>query len=184
MILNRKIERWLKVGKKRFAEEGGLGIHINEMNAAIGVAKTSFYFFFKNNKEYLEQLFTFCELESIDRLFAKVKHIKNPVKRFYALGTLVEKNLENEAFYIQMKTYALKNEHARKFLDNVYQKKLIISSNIFKELGQSEEESMKNGLKMRMFFCGRMAMKIGYNPNIESPDLTGDEFIEMFGLKT
>ena len=54
MIKGLKYRRWLEMGQRRFAKDGIQGININHMSEEMGVAKTSFYFFFNSKEEYLE----------------------------------------------------------------------------------------------------------------------------------
>jgi len=183
MLRNPKIVHWLEVGKKRFAESGISGIHIDDMSKEIGVAKTSFYYFFNSKKEYLNQLFAFWELEGTDRLYAMVNHIEDPTKRFLTLGKLIEENIENEYFYFQLKLYANKNHHAVKFLDNVDSKRKNIATKIFQDAGQSPDEIKKHQPLMFIFYMGRIMTKMGHDSGLVNLEPTRDELLQMFGLK-
>jgi len=183
MLRNPKLVHWQAVGKRRFAESGINGIHIDDMSKEIGVAKTSFYFFFNSKQEYLNQLFAFWELEGTDRLYAMVNHIEDPVKRFLALGRLIEENIENEHFYFQLKLYAKHNKHAVKFLESVDEKRRNIAVKIFKDAGQSPEDIEKHRAFMSVFYMGRIALTMGYNSESACYEPTQDELLRLFGFK-
>jgi len=179
---NPKIHKWLDIGKRRFAEDGIKGIHIDEMSAEMGVAKTSFYFFFNSKEEFLNQLFAYWVVVGTDNLTAMVNQIEDPAKRFFALGKMIENNYENEFFYFQLKLYAKNNEHARPFLKEADDKRKKFSRKLFNDAGQSAKEVERNRSMMRVFFMGRMALMMGYDADPSYPEYSKDELLEMFGL--
>jgi len=179
---NPKIQKWLDIGKRRFAENGAAGIHINEMSEEIGVAKTSFYFFFNSKEEYLEQLFAFWVYESTDRLDNMINKIKDPGKRFLALADLIKDNLENELFYIQIKMFALKNKSARKYVDEVYYKRNEIALGIFVDKGLPKEEALAKAQNLKTFFYGQIVRSIGYTPSKGFTAELLSERLKMFEL--
>jgi len=183
MLRNPKIVHWLEIGKRRFAESGIKGIHIDEMSEEIGVAKTSFYYFFNGKEEYLNQLFAYWEFEGTDRLYAMVNYIEDPVKRFLALAKLIEENDENEYFYFQLKLYAKNNKHAIKFLESVDLKRKNIAIKIFEDSGQTPEEIDKHRALMMVFYLGRIALKMGYDTGHAYLNPSQGELLKMFGLK-
>ena len=179
---NPKIQKWLEIGKRRFADDGVNGININEMSEEMGVAKTSFYFFFNSKEEFLNQLFAYWVVVGSDNLIAMVNQIENPAKRFFALGKMIESNVENEFFYFQLKLYAKNNEHARPFLKEADDKRKNFSRKLFNDAGQSAKEVEKNRRMMRVHFMGRMALMMGYDADPSYPEYSKDELLEMFGL--
>jgi len=180
---NPKIQKWLDIGKRRFAEKGSAGIHINEMSEEIGVAKTSFYFFFNNKEEYLNQLFAYWVVVGTTNLIAMVNQIENPTKRFLALGRMIEENLENEYFYFQLKYYCKNNEHGRQFLEESDRQRVAFSTKLFKDAGQSDEQAEQSRRMMKVFFMGTLALKSGYDADPHYPELPPDKILQMFGLK-
>jgi|GEM_PF-5093914 len=183
MLRNPKVVNWLELGKKRFADAGIVGINIPEMSKEMGVAKSSFYFFFNSKEEYLNQLFAFWEMEGTDRLMAMVNHITDPAKRFFALGKMIEGNLENEFFYFQLKLYAGNHDHAKKFVESVDQKRKIFGTSIFKDAGQSDEDAEFHRTYMKVFFLGRIALMMGHDTDPYYPNFTKEEILKLFGFK-
>lgn len=51
-----KKEDWIKLGYKRFADQGVSGINVEKMAKALKVNKSSFYWHFKTRKDFIEQL--------------------------------------------------------------------------------------------------------------------------------
>ena len=179
---NPKLQKWLDVGKRRFAHSGIEGININEISEEVGVAKTSFYYFFNSKEEFLDQLFAFWVLDGTDRLYAMVSEIKDPAKRFLTLSRLIEENTENEFFYFQLKLYAKDHPEARRFLDVVDRKRKAISVKLFRDAGQSDEQILKNRLQMRMLYMGNVALDMGYVTEPLSYRPSKEELLKLFGL--
>ena len=179
---NPKIQKWLDIGKKRFADKGAQGININEMSEEIGVAKTSFYFFFSSKEEYLNQLFAYWVVTGTTNLIAMVNQINDPGKRFLALGKMIESNFEGEFFYFQLKLYSRENKHGRKFLEDADRQRVAFSTKIFKDAGQSDEQAEHSRRMMKVFTMGTLALKSGYDSDPYYPELTPDKLLKMFGL--
>ena len=180
---NPKIQKWLDIGKRRFAENGIAGININEMSEEMGVAKTSFYFFFSSKEEYLNQLFAYWVVTGTTNLIAMVNQIKDPAKRFLALGKMIEENVENEFFYFQLKLYCKYHKHARKFLEDTDRQRVDFSKKIFKDAGQSDEQAEHSRRMMKVFTMGTLALKSGYDTDPYYPELSPDQILQLFGLK-
>ena len=180
---NPKIQKWLDIGIRRFAAHGIDGINVNDMSKEVGVAKTSFYFFFNSKEEYLDQLFAYWEMEGTDQLYAMVNQISDPAKRFLALGKLIIANPENEFFYFNLKLIALTNEKARIHLTNVENKRNNIITKLLKDAGQSEQEIQLNRCKMKIIFYGQAALMMGYNNKGNNVQLPPEEIMKMLGIK-
>lgn len=79
---NPKELRWLKEGKKRFANEVIKGINTKEMSNSLGVAKTSSYFHIKTREIYLKHLYDYWLEGGSNRIINKVAFIDDPHNRF------------------------------------------------------------------------------------------------------
>ena len=152
MEQNPKINKWLNIGIRRFSKQGDLGININDMSEEMGVAKTSFYFFFNSRDEYLEQLFAYWVNEGTIKLINMVDRISDPAKRFLALSKMIESNMENEAFYFQLKLFAENNQFARPYLDEADKQRNQFSLQIFLDAGHSSENAERLRRRMKVFF--------------------------------
>ena len=180
MINNLKYKRWLELGKKRFAEEGIQGININHLSDEVGVAKTSFYFFFKSREEYLEQLFAYWVNEGTTKLITMVNRISDPAKRFLAIGKMIEENHENELFYYQLKLFARNNAFARPYLDETDNQRKNFALKMFKDAGHSAEDAKRLWARMRVYYMGMQALQMGYNSDDVFPELTPDQLLHFF----
>ena len=179
---NPKIQKWLDIGKRRFSQDGIGGININEMSEEMGVAKTSFYFFFNNKEEYLNQLFAYWVNIGTTNIISMVNQISDPGKRLLALGKMIEENQENEFFYFQLKQYCKKNTHGRPFLHEADEQRVKFSTKIFKDAGQSDEQAEQSRRMMKVLFVGTLALKSGYDADPLYPEIQKDELLKMFGL--
>jgi len=106
----------------------------------------SFYFFFNSKEEYLNQLFAYWVVTGTSNLIAMVNQIQDPARRFFALGKMIEENLENEFFYFQLKLYCRENEHgddsSKKLTISVYllvQNSSKMPGNLMNRLNNREE---------------------------------------------
>ena len=119
MRRNPKAKRWLAEGKRRFANEGIKGININEMAKSIGVAKSSFYFMFKNQQVYWKELLKYWEIEGTYQITERVSVIDDPKAKFRKLMELALDNNENDRFLFMLRPYAQVNPEAKRVLSRI-----------------------------------------------------------------
>jgi AcrR family transcriptional regulator len=135
MQKNSKALRWLKEGKKRYANDGIKGININEMSKSIGVSKTSFYFHFKTKEEYLKHLYNYWIEEGSTSVMNKVAIIDDLHARFRKLMELAFHNVENDKFLFQLRMLAYTNSTALQFVKRVENKRKKYATKFFTDMG-------------------------------------------------
>ena len=114
---NPRINNFLDIGIKRFADRGIDGIKVDEICEDVGVSKSSFYHYFGNKKGFIDRLFDYWYEITHGNTTESVKDIDNPRERFLALKNIIDKNEEVEYCYLQMKLFALQNEKAREIVE-------------------------------------------------------------------
>ena len=179
---NPKLNSFLDIGIKRFAERGIDGIKIDEICDEVGVAKSSFYHYFGNKKGFIDQLFDYWFEITHGETSESVKHIDNPRERFLALKKIIDKNEEVEYCYLQMKLFALQNEKAREIVEKAKKKRYDVLYEIFKKADQSDEDADYNTRKMILLYYGRVALTHGYTGSTDDIDIANEHFLEFLGL--
>ena len=102
---NPRINNFLDIGIKRFADRGIDGIKVDEICEDVGVSKSSFYHYFGNKKGFIDRLFDYWYEITHGNTTESVKDIDNPRERFLALKNIIDKNEEVEYCYLQMKLF-------------------------------------------------------------------------------
>jgi AcrR family transcriptional regulator len=151
---NPKALRWLKEGKRRYANDGIRGINIKEMSKSLRVAKTSFYFHFNTKQEYLKHLYNYWIEDGSIRIINAISVIDDPHARFKKLFELALSNIENEKFLFQMRDYAQSCKYTASVLKKVENKRLKLLSNILIEMGYSKSLAMKTAKDIYIFTLG------------------------------
>lgn len=180
---NPKVKRWLKEGKKRFANEGVKGINIKEMANSIGVAKTSFYFHFKTKQEYLKHLYNYWVEDGSNRIMNKVAIIDDPHARFKKLLELSLNNIENDKFLFHMREFTQRDKYAASVLKKVENSRFKFLYKIFTEMGCSASVAKKKSKDVYMFYLGFFELHKynGISPKLRKE--TVNEIITHFDIK-
>jgi len=153
-------EIWLKEGLTRFAEQGIDGVNIDELSKSIGIAKTSFYHFFKSKNSFLEKLFEKWENEGTVSIIEKLSAIDDPVKRFESVIKYVFKeNIENEIFLIQLQRFAMVNPIGAKYFKRVKSKRMKFTLKFFTDMGLDGNEAEKKAMLWYTYATGRIFNK-------------------------
>jgi len=179
---NPKALRWLKEGKKRFANDGINGINIKEMSKSIGVAKTSFYFHFNTKKEYLKHLYNYWIEDGSLRIINILSVIDDPYARFKKLFELAFRNVENERFLFKMREYSRIDKTTKSILDKVEKKRVKLLTGILTELGFTILEAKKKALGIYMYTLGFYEFHLNKTISKKLVDETVNEMIFLFHI--
>jgi len=129
-------ERILKAAEREFSERGFHGTQISHIVKSAGVARGTFYIYFKSKEEVFEELLKKV-VEDLKECIKPVELSRNPVSQ-------VEENVE------RVLEYALRNEGLAKILlfrscEPEYAR---IVENFFEEVTNLVESSLKKGIKL------------------------------------
>jgi len=183
MQKNPKAKRWLKEGKKRFAREGIKGINVKEMSKSLGVAKTSFYFHFKTQQEFLKHLYDYWVEDGSNSIMNKVAIIDDPHARFRKLLEFAFSNIENDKFLFHMRGYAQFDKYAASVLNKVENSRFKFLTKIFKEMGYSIPIAKKKAKDVYLFYLGFFEFHKHNGFSSKMIRETINEIITLFSIK-
>ena len=94
---NRK-KVWIMAGRDQFAEHGLKGINIDHLSMSVGVARTSFYHFFKTKDQFLKEIVDYWIEDGSERLIKNFEKVKDPKERLMTVYELALRNKINDQF--------------------------------------------------------------------------------------
>ena len=152
---NSSKEKWLIEGKKIVVKKGVEAINIDEISKKIGVAKTSFYHFFRSKSNFLEILFQKGIEDGTDRVIKLVHQESGPWNRIEKLiHTVVDHNSQNELFLRGLRTYGLHNKKTLTLIRETELKRMQFLKGLLLEAGLSENEAEEKSQYFYLYTLG------------------------------
>ena len=134
-------EDWIKLGYQLFSEKGISGIVIEKMAKKLSCNKSSFYWHFTSKTIFLDEIVRYwirIETEQIMDDTDKTKTIQEKIDTFL---TIVFKSAPYLEFIFYLKRYAIKNKKIQLIIDEIDERRLLYTCNLFKDLGYSNKEA-------------------------------------------
>jgi len=128
--------QWLDMALKIFEKQGVAGVKIEKLANALNVAKSGFYWHFKDRQELLTQMLEYWEYEDTATVEQLLKNEDNmsPEHQLLTIMRLIrEQNLVR--FDLGIRIWAETDELARAYMKRVYQIRRNVVTRIFKALG-------------------------------------------------
>lgn len=145
-------DQWLGQALEIFAKTGEGGLHVEKLARALGVAKSGFYWHFKDRDDLLQQLIAYWAHEHTEVVTQNpLLKMTPPRERLLMISILVfEQNLTEYDFAMQV--WANKDPTVAKTVRKVTKARLNFSRSAFAELGYEGDD-----LEMRArLFLGHM----------------------------
>lgn len=133
-------EEWLEAGLKMLAEQGVDKLTISSLSRTVGVAKTSFYWHFKDRQDLLDHMleywaseFTFVVSEN-----PELPQLE-PAERLLAIISTV---LENKLlkYELAIGAWASHDKSAKAMFDSIYRRRMEVVRQAFADAGFDEDE--------------------------------------------
>lgn len=132
---------WIKLGYALFAKDGLKGINIEKMAKILTCNKSSFYWYFKSKSVFIDEIVKFWiynETEQVINYADKGISIKDKMTNFLTIAFKNDPYLE---FIFYLKRYAVKNKKYQIIIDDIDDRRLNYTANLFQELGYSKTEA-------------------------------------------
>jgi AcrR family transcriptional regulator len=128
-------DQWLEKALEQFASSGESGINIGELARTLNVAKSGFYFHFKDRDDLLQNLLAYWTHEYTEVVTQNSLLLMAPAEqRLLMIATYVfEQNLTE--FEAAMQVWANKDPKIAKSVTKVVNMRQAFVANAFKELG-------------------------------------------------
>jgi AcrR family transcriptional regulator len=161
---NRK-EVWIVAGRDQFAEHGLKGINIDHLSKTVGIARTSFYHFFKTKDQFLREVVDYWVQDGSMRLLKIFKKIDDPREQLLTIYELALGNNVNDQFKSQMRNAALKNKFLKKKLEETETLRIEFMTQLFRDFGFDNEDSKERALIGYQIYLGFLEFHktTGYN---------------------
>lgn len=149
-----KKEDWIRLGYKLFSEQGISGIVIEKMARKLKCNKSSFYWYFKTKKEFVDELINFWIVSETEQIIQYVENGKNPREKIDLFLTVTFKNAPYLEFVFFLKRYAKNNREIQQIIDDIDTKRLKFTAQLFSEIGYSKSESTNKAAIFYKYLIG------------------------------
>jgi AcrR family transcriptional regulator len=155
-------EVWLDTARQALIEEGTAGVEINKLAKRLGGSRSSFYWFFKNRAQLLEELVGYWAQTSTV-LFEKVLQApgRNGVEEYLAMTNLwIDENEYDPKWDGAVRDWARTSQTVRKVVQAVDQKRIDVLERIFNDMGYTGKEAHVRARIMYYHQVGYYAMGV------------------------
>ncbi|MGF1760252.1 TetR/AcrR family transcriptional regulator [Photobacterium sagamiensis] len=143
-------EEWLEAGLKVLAEQGVDKLTINSLSRTVGVARTSFYWYFKDRQdllnhmlEYWASVFTLVVTENPQLLQLE------PAERLQTIiNTVIGQKLLK--YELAVRAWASHDESVKAVFDRIYSRRIALLRQTFADAGFDGDEQEK---RAQTFLC-------------------------------
>ncbi|UTW65314.1 TetR/AcrR family transcriptional regulator [bacterium SCSIO 12643] len=154
-------EDWIQLGYELFSNQGISGIVIEKMAKQLVCNKSSFYWHFKSKKEFIHELIQFWIRIETEQVIQRTENASTPQEKLEQFLTIAFKNDPYLEFIYFLKRYASNKPEIQKIIDEVDQRRLSFTSQLFQELGYPQKEA---SIKADIFY----KYLIGYHEMIKN----------------
>lgn len=152
---------WIKLGYKRFADQGITGIVIEKMAIKLKVNKSSFYWHFKTRDEFIAAIIEHWIATETEHIINQTESTNDPKEKLEGFLTITFKNDPYLEFIFFLKRYAQKKKHIQVIIDDIDSKRLAYTTKLFEENGYSKADAE---IKASIFY----KYLIGYHEMIKN----------------
>lgn len=141
---------WLKAGLQVLAEQGVEAVKIERLAKSLGVAKTGFYWHFKDRRALLDAMLDFWKREYTAVVASNPRIAELPAEeRLQAINEMVIDNRLAE-YDLAIAHWARHDKSAARVLDDAYKLRMAFVGQAFRDLGFSGDELE---MRTRLFVC-------------------------------
>lgn len=145
---------WLLHGIETLRFDGVEAVRVEPMARSLGVTKGSFYWHFKDREDFLDRLLEYWETESTDNIEGHVSSASgDPRDKLLAVLEYITKE-EINRYDASVRAWALYDERAAGVVRRVDQKRLAYVRDLFREMGQSDEQAEVRGRMSYFYLVG------------------------------
>jgi AcrR family transcriptional regulator len=158
--LSRQI--WLDTARQALIEEGTAGVEINKLAKRLGSSRSSFYWFFKDRAELLEELLQ-CWRHSGTLLFENILRARDlsGMDKYLAVTNLwIDEKDYKPDWDGAIRDWARISEVVRKVVHLVDQRRIAVLETIFKEIGYAGKDAHIRARVMYYHQVGYYAMGV------------------------
>lgn len=134
-----KLEDWLYAGLLRFAEGGERNLKVERIAQDLGVTKGSYYYYFKNRKEFLERMLDYSLQVTTEAFIAHASAAEGPLNQLRTLTLSVLKSRTGKDFDFYLRDFARRNKHAARLVQQTDARRIAYVRELLIGCGQQPE---------------------------------------------
>ena len=169
-------DQWLKTALDRFAKTGEEGLRVEKLARELGIAKSGFYWHFKDREDFLSQLLAYwsheyTEVVTLNPLLLTA----DPRQRLLMIMTLVfEQNLTE--FDAAFQVWSNKDPAIARKVRKVVDMRLRFVATAMRELGFEGDEL---AMRSRVFLGYLTSERQVFGPNAAQSSRARESFLDM-----
>lgn len=169
-------DEWLKTALQLFAANGEGGLRVEKLARELNVAKSGFYFHFKDRDDVLQQLLDYWAHEYTEIVTQNSLLLMSPPKqRLLMIATYVFENNLTE-FDAAMVVWSRKDKMTDKRVKQVIKMRLKFLTQAFKELGFEGDDA---DIRARIFLGYITAARDNFSTNAKLAAQVHERLVEM-----
>jgi AcrR family transcriptional regulator len=146
-------DQWLACALEALANEGIGGVRIDKLAKQLGIARSGFYWHFKDRQDLLDHMLEYWAREYTEVVTENKALTEGPPAQLLENAMRIVRDYELNRFEAAVFIWAQTDPAARETFERVYKVRLDFFRNIFRDLGFSGDE-----LEMRaQLFVGYLA---------------------------
>ncbi len=149
-----KKQNWIFLGYKLFSEQGISGIVVEKMAKKLGVNKSSFYWYFKTKKDFVNEIISYWVSTNTNQIILITDSEKSGKERFEKLIELSFTKGHFLDFNFFLKRYALKNQKIQSIIDKIDNQRISYTKNILTDMNFSAIEAETKSILLYKYLIG------------------------------
>jgi AcrR family transcriptional regulator len=142
-------EDWLDCGLTLFGSQGAQGLNVEEMAKILGCSKSSFYWYFKDRKNFIYELLLHWRGAETRSYIRESRKQATPGERFLSLFEDAVKYRRHIDVLFHLREFAQRNGTARRLLEETEEERIQYLIELLVNLGDSPAQA---GLKAEMMY--------------------------------
>jgi AcrR family transcriptional regulator len=147
-------EQWIRIGMEQFARSGADGLVIEQMASELGCSKSSFYWYFKNRKDYIVRIVERWSDVATQQIIRQSAGSGTAEDQVDTLLTEMFAITQKGDFLFYLRRLARENADYRAILDAIEQARMQYAQELLMKLGMPLEAAERKSRILYHYYLG------------------------------
>ena len=147
-------DQWIRLGMELFARSGAEGLVIEQMASELGCSKSSFYWYFKNRKDYIVRLVERWGDIATQQIIRQSARSGTAEEQMATLLTEMFSVTQKGDFLFYLRRLARENADCQTILDAIEQARMLHAQELLLKLGMPIEAAEHKSRNLYHYYLG------------------------------